>query len=114
LSVVVGGCGPDRSIGRNGSAERHTTSQRFLRMINRGDGTFSVHVCARSQGSDSGHVDRERDALRVWRREVGDGNGADLSVGSARLGSGIARLHETVAVRVEGRVGACLFGEKVD
>jgi hypothetical protein len=83
-------------------------------MINRGDGTFSVHVCARSRGSDSGHVDRERDALRVWRREVGDGNGADLSVGSARLGSGIARLHETVAVRVEGRVGACLFGEKVD
>jgi hypothetical protein len=45
--------------------------------------------------------------LGVWRREVGEGDGADLSVGGARLGGGIAGLHEAVAVGVEGRVGAC-------
>ena len=84
---------------------------RLLRLIDGGDGTFSVHVCAGSRGSDGGHVDGKRDALRVWRREVGDGDGADLSVRSARLGRRIARLHETVAVGVEGRVGVCCYSE---
>lgn len=53
-----------------------------------------------------------RHALRVWGREVGDGDGADLGVGGARLGGRIARLHKTVTVVVEGgRVGACVVGK---
>lgn len=86
---------------------------RLLRVIDGGDGTLPVHVSAGSRGSDSGHVDRQRHALGVWRREVGDGDRADLSVRSARLGRRIAGLHETVAVVVEWRVGAWCLG-KVD
>lgn len=56
-----------------------------------------------------------RHALGVWGREVGDGDGADLGVGSARLGGRIARLHKTVTVVVEGgRVGACVVGKSKD
>jgi hypothetical protein len=106
LGVLVCACSPDRSIGGDGSGERHTTLQ-LLRLIDRGNRTFAVHVCAGSRGSNSRHIDRQRDALRVWRREVRDGDGADLSVWGARLGGGIAGLHEAVAVGVEGRVGAC-------
>jgi hypothetical protein len=106
LSVLVCARSPDRRIGGNGSSERNTTLQ-LLRLIDRGDGTFAIHICARSRGSHSRHIDRQRDTLGVWRREVGEGDGADLSVGGARLGGGIAGLHEAVAVGVEGRVGAC-------